>query len=79
MTRVRFALFCLGVAAVLPTAAAQPAPVKAHAALVHAVAVSPDGKTLATAGFDNAVKLWDIAADGTLKEKPADGGKTKIK
>lgn len=69
MTRIRLALFFLGIAAVLPAAVAQPAPVKAHAALVHAVAVSPDGKTLATAGFDNAVKLWDIAADGSLKEK----------
>ncbi len=76
MTRVRFALLFLGIAAILPPAAAQPAPVKAHAALVHAVAVSPDGKTLATAGFDNAVKLWDIAADGTLKEKKVLAGHT---
>lgn len=76
MTAVRLALFLLGVAVILPGAGAQPAPVKAHAALVHAVAVSPDGKTLATAGFDNLVKLWDIAADGTLKEKTALAGHT---
>src|SRR5207302_411794 len=42
--------------------------VRRHAALVHAVAVSPDGKTLATAGFDNLVKLWELAPDGSLKE-----------
>ncbi|QJX00259.1 WD40 repeat domain-containing protein [Frigoriglobus tundricola] len=68
MNPCRLALFVLGVASVLPTTtAAQPVPVKAHGALVHSVAVSPDGKILATAGFDNLVKLWDIGADGTLK------------
>ncbi|MBM3979375.1 MAG: hypothetical protein FJ304_03655 [Planctomycetes bacterium] len=69
MTRCRLALFAIGVFALLPAArvTAQPAPVKAHTALVHCVAVSPDGKTLATAGFDNTVKLWDIGADGALK------------
>ena len=37
--------------------------VKAHEGWVRAVAVSPDGKTLASCGNDNAVKLWN-AADG---------------
>ena len=71
MSRFRFAFFVLGLAALLPRAevSAQPAPVKAHSALVHCVAVSPDGKLLATAGFDNAVKLWEINSDGTIKEK----------
>lgn len=77
MTPLRIASFTLGLAAVLPAAVAQPGqPVKAHAALVHALAVSPDGKTLATAGFDNTIKLWDIAADGTLKEKKVLTGHT---
>ncbi len=76
MTRIRFTLLFLGIVAVLPSAGAQPAPIKAHGALVHAVAVSPDGKTLATAGFDNVVKLWEIADDGTLKEKKTLTGHT---
>jgi WD40 repeat protein len=68
---LRAAAFLIGVAAVLPDArvAAQPAPTKAHNDLVHCVAVSPDGKLLATAGFDNTVKLWEINPDGTIKSK----------
>jgi WD40 repeat protein len=37
--------------------------VEAHQGWVRAVAVSPDGKTIASCGNDLAVKLWD-AADG---------------
>jgi WD40 repeat protein len=75
---IRVAIFFAGVVAVLPATqvAAQPAPTKAHTALVHCVAVSPDGKLLATAGFDNAVKLWDINSDGSLKEKKVLSGHT---
>ena len=69
MKLCRIALL-LGVSALVPAArvAAQPAPTKAHAALVHCVAVSPDGKFLATAGFDNTVKIWEIKPDGSIKE-----------
>ncbi|MEO0768761.1 MAG: caspase family protein [Cyanobacteria bacterium J06649_4] len=45
-----------------------PAPVRtlqAHTALVTAVAFSPDGTTLATAGRDEVIKLWNVA-DGQL-------------
>jgi WD40 repeat protein len=46
--------------------AAEPKPlhtVEAHQGWVRAVAVSPDGKTVASCGNDNAVKLWH-ASDG---------------
>jgi WD40 repeat protein len=46
-----------------------------HTDLVYAVSWSPDGKTLATAGFDNTVRLWDAA---TRKEIRQYDGHTKI-
>ena len=46
-----------------------------HTEAVYAVAWSPDGKTLATAGFDDTVRLWDAA---TRKEIRKYEGHTKI-
>ena len=39
-----------------------------HTDPVYAVAWSPDGKTLATAGFDNTVRLWDAATRKEIKK-----------
>ena len=46
-----------------------------HTDPVYAVAWSPDGKTLATAGFDNTVRLWDAA---TRKEIRTFEGHAKL-
>src|SRR5690349_6808631 len=73
-TRLLFALpLSLGLLAL--AAAQQPAELKGHTGLVHCVALSPDGKILATAGFDNVVKLWDLSA-GMPKEIRALTGHT---
>src|SRR5215468_3286282 len=39
-----------------------------HTDPVYAVAWSPDGKTLATAGFDNTVRLWDAATRKEIRK-----------
>ncbi len=42
-----------------------------HTDLVHALDFSPDGKTLASCGYDKLIKLWDVASGKevrTLKE-----------
>jgi len=41
--------------------------VKGHAQRIAVCMVSPDGKRCATAGFDNIVKLWDIASGKELR------------
>jgi WD40 repeat protein len=33
-----------------------------HADVIHAIAFSPDGKLLASCGYDRLIKLWDVAA-----------------
>ncbi len=41
---------------------------KGHTAPLHSLAFSADGRTLASAGDDNFIKLWDVSAN-SLKER----------
>src|SRR5260370_29679915 len=58
-----------------PLSAQEPKPratLKGHTDTVESLAISPDGKTLASGSADNSVKLWDVATGQnttTLKEE----------
>ncbi|HEV3145580.1 MAG TPA: hypothetical protein VGZ47_16925, partial [Gemmataceae bacterium] len=56
------AVFVVSFAFVAPCLAQYAAEFKGHADKIHSVAISPDGKTLATASFDYTVKLWDLGS-----------------
>src|SRR5690348_18419796 len=51
-----------------PALAQAPTELKGHEALVYSLAFSPDGKLLATAGFDNLVKLWAFPAGKEVRK-----------
>jgi WD40 repeat protein len=44
----------------------KPATLVGHSDIIHSLAISPDGKTLASASGDRTIKLWNIA-DGTVR------------
>lgn len=50
--------------------AGAPVTIVGHKDSIYAVAFSPDGKTLATAGYDRLVHLWDMAEDGRVGKSP---------
>ncbi len=49
-------------------------PRRGHVARLHAVAVSPDGRTVASAGEDWAVKVWDLPTGRVLHSLTAHTG-----
>ena len=63
--RVRLLLALMLTGTLATSVAGQPKPprtLKGHTDSVDSVAVSPDGKTLASGSFDKSIKLWDVAS-----------------
>ena len=44
--------------------------IAAHKDLIYALAFAPDGKTLATAGYDRLIHLWTVPDTGQLANAP---------
>jgi WD40 repeat protein len=49
---------------------APPVAIPAHKDSVFALAFSPDGRTLATTGYDRLIHAWDVPADATAPKAP---------
>jgi len=54
------------------------AQVLAHAGPVRCVAFSPDGRTVLTAGDDQAARLWDAATGGPIGQPMTHGGQVLV-
>jgi len=44
--------------------------IEAHRDAIYAMAFSPDGQTLATAGYDRVIHLWDVSPGARLAKTP---------
>ena len=84
MILARFRIVVAGSLALFGVALAQtPAPqptlaLKGHTDPVYSVAVSPDGKLLATGSFDKTAKLWDAATGQELRTLAGKLGHTNL-
>jgi len=62
------AVFLLQVSCMAPALTAQPRVIKnAHSDYINWLAVSPDGKILASAGFDHKIHLWSLATGNRVQ------------
>ena len=52
-----------------PKATKPAAELAAHKDAIYALAFSPDGKTLATAGYDRLIHLWDVPPIGAPRSR----------
>ena len=44
--------------------------VTGHKDAIYALAFSPDGRTLATAGYDRVIHVWDVSDSGAIGKLP---------
>src|SRR5262249_42286782 len=72
-----FVLAAAGFAAWWFTRGDELATLRGHAGPVRAVAVSPDGSVIASAGDDQTVRLWDTAANSELRALSGHTGKIR--
>jgi hypothetical protein len=54
------------------------ATLRGHDDVVFSIAFSPDGKRLASASFDQSVRLWNVQADRREGEAPAEPGHKRL-
>ena len=62
-------LWLSGATAVAADEPKERATLKGHTSWVLSVVISPDGKTLASASFDQTIKLWDLAVLTALSDR----------